>query len=268
MRQVREEFFGYEVVDLLVAANAYAAWNEWMGGHMRVALEYCEASLQVARGIGHAFSRALSLSFAAWFHQFRRDAVRTRACATEAIALSSELGLQMWIGWNHVLLGWAMLSEDRPGEARALIRQGLREWRATGSELGVSYFLTILAEAEARAGQVEAGLEALIEAQQFVYSSGERFWLPELLRQRALLLEQTGAPAAQVVQTLLEACDEAARSGSRMLELRVLLGLYQRQQGAERESARRAALTLLGQLGEAAEGREVTEARELFSTAA
>ncbi len=265
--EVRAELAGYDVVDLFVAVHAYGAWNEWMRGNSQQALAHSETSLRTARDIGHAFSRALSLSFAAWFHQFRRDAVRTRACAMEAIALSKELGLQMWIGWNHVLLGWAMLSEGRALEARELIRQGLREWRATGSELGVSYFLTMLAEAEAEAGQVEAGLEALEEAQQFVYSSGERFWLPELLRQRALLLERRGAPAAQVVQTLLEARDEAVRSGARMLELRVLLELYARRQEGLHEEVRGAALTLLSQLGNGAEGRELREARAMLVAA-
>ena len=267
VQQERAEFAGFEVVDLLSTAHAYSAWNEWMMGNPREALAQSEASLRASRNIGHAFSRALSLSFAAWFHQFRRDTVRVRACAMEAMAISKELGLQMWIGWNRVLEGWAMLSEGRAEEARRTMRQGIREWLATGSRLGVSYFLTMVAEAEAASGQVEAGLEALDEAQQFVDSTGERFWLPELLRHRALLLERSGAPAAQVLQTLREARGEASRSSACMLELRVLRELHSRQQGAAREEVRSAVLALLNQLGEGAEGQEVSEARDLLAVA-
>ena len=264
----RAEFAGYEVVDLIVTTHAYAAWTAWMRGSPREALAHSEASLRAARNIGHAFSRALSLSFAAWLHQFRRDPVRARACAMEGMAVSKELGLQMWIGWNRVLEAWAMLDEGRAGEARELMRQGVREWRATGSKLGVSYFLTLLAEAEAAAGQWEAGLKALDEAREFVDSTGERFWLPELLRQRALLLERRGAPAEQVVRTLREAREEAARSGACTLELRALLELHPRLRGPEREEAREAVRVLSSRLGEDDDGREACDARALLIQAA
>jgi class 3 adenylate cyclase/predicted ATPase len=265
-QQARADFAGYEVVDLLVATHSYSAWNKWMLGRFDEALAHSDEALRIARGIGHAFSRALALSFSAWLHQFRRDVARVKSCTEDALQVAKGLGLQMWIGWNHVLKGWATLQEGRAEEAVVLIRQGISEWRATGSELGVSYFLTMLAEAEGAAGNVEEGLKALAEAEDFIRGSGERFWLPEVRRLCALLREQQGALSVQVEQELLEARREAAQMGAPVLELRALLELYRRKRAPEHEELKQAARGLVDRLSSGAHELDLREARELLAS--
>jgi len=62
------------------------------------------------------------------------------------------------------------------------MQQGLAAYRETGAKLTGPYFLTLLAEAYGKVGQVEEGLSVVAEALAAVDKAGERLWEAELYR--------------------------------------------------------------------------------------
>ena len=78
--------------------------------------------------------------------------------------------------------GWAVARLGAPDDGIAMMRQGLVDWQATGSRLGTSYFLTLLADGQALAGRTQQAVETLAESEKFAVEHGEHFWLPETYR--------------------------------------------------------------------------------------
>ena len=224
----------YDVVDPQVASLSYASWVFWLRGYPERAWALSKDAVSLAQKRAHPFSLVLALSFSAWLHQFCRDPDQASARAQNALELATECGFPFWIGWNEILESWAR-GETKPGEDEAArIRQGLVSWRAQGSELGTTYFLALLAEAHARSGQIDAGLEVLAEAQSMSDKTGERFWLAEQLRLRGELLIRRGAPFRSEAEACFQQSLEVARrQQAKSLELRAAtsLGRFWRSDG-------------------------------------
>src|SRR5262249_34140421 len=72
-----------------VFALSYLAWVLWHLGYPDQARVRCEEALLLARGVAHPFTLAFGLTFAAWFHTFRRDAPATREAAEASMDLST-----------------------------------------------------------------------------------------------------------------------------------------------------------------------------------
>ena len=155
----------------------------WCLGYPDQALERSHQAIIVAQEPLHPFSLAWALTSAAGFvHQFRRERQAVKERAEALIALSTEQGFPVFLARGTIWRGWALAVQGKAGEGVAQIRQGLAAYRATGSELGRSYFLGLLAEAHGIAGQAEEGLAAVAEALAFVDRTAERFYEAELYR--------------------------------------------------------------------------------------
>jgi class 3 adenylate cyclase/predicted ATPase len=212
--------FRYDVVDAWVTGRAYQSWLQWLVGDEQAAMRDSEEAIETARRLGHAFSHALALSFSSWLHQFRGDIDRVRECAAAAIAVSHEHGFEFWLGWNAVLQGWAVSASGNSRAGTRRILEGIKQWRATGSELGKSYFLALLAESHLQSGDFEEGLIVIDEAFQFSEVTGERFWDAELHRVKGELLAGLRQPDAEVAACLDRAIGVARAQGATALLLR------------------------------------------------
>jgi class 3 adenylate cyclase/tetratricopeptide (TPR) repeat protein len=257
---VRSESASYEVVDSYVTAHCYLGWATWMLGEpVRACLE-SDGAVDIAADLGHGFTRALALSFASWLHQFRRDVPATRHRVEQALVISTEKSLEMWVGWGTVMQGWIHGEEGRYALATATMREGIDAWRSTGSELGMSYFFTLLAEAEGLAGNVEAALEAIADAERFAARTQERFYASETLRTKGTLHHLAGDDPAVVKEALLAALHEARRAQATTLAVRAAASLV-RCLGRDYLPALKSALA---ELGTDCRERDVTEAQDLL----
>ena len=134
--------------------------------------------------------------------------------------ISEQHGFGFWLGWGTFMIGWADALSDQPAEGVAQMREGLRVWRDTGSELGQSYFLALLAETTDRVGAMPGGTSLLDEAQSFAKRTDERFWQAELHRLRGeLVLRDTGGPS-EAESHFRRALEVSRAQGARSLELR------------------------------------------------
>jgi class 3 adenylate cyclase len=210
--EVRRAALAYDVVDLKVTGPAYMAWARWARGEADRARADAARAVERADATGHLFSRALARAFASWTHDFCGDFEACRKSAEAVLKLSRENGFAFWVGWAEVL---AAAAEGGP-EAPARIDEGIEDWLATGSAVGLSYFLWLKARALIALG-AEPGAEAALDAAQAdIDRSGEGWWRPEVLRLRAGLRGDSGEAVA-----LLDKALAAARAmGAVALELR------------------------------------------------
>ena len=261
--------------DPKVVCLSQAAWTLWIHGYPERALRRNEEAIALARELSHPYSLAAALGFGAMVPQFYRNAEKTLELADAAVKLSTEREFAYWAAWSRVMRGWALIEGGQPTDGIVEIREGFAVFRATGAGVMVPYFLGLLAEAHAKAGQAREGLIVLAEAQAAVDSSRERWWEPELYRLRGeLTLKQSGEqdPTSENLKAaeeyLLQAINIARRIDAKSLELRATmsLGRLWLEQG-KRAEAHRMLAEVYGWFTEGFETADLREAKVLLKEA-
>jgi predicted ATPase len=120
-----------------------------------------------------------------------------------------------------MLRGWARVMQGHIEEGLAVMREGLAEWRATGSKFHFLHRLARAAEAHLVAGEIDDGLRLIREATD---QSGDCWFAPELHRLKGELLLQAGRPD-EAEGCLDQALKAAREQGARLLELRAAMSL-------------------------------------------
>lgn len=228
--------------DPAVMCKAYGAAALWLLGYPDQARWQSNEAVRMSRDLSPT-SQAVALHFAAVVHQLRREPVRARECAEASGSISAEHGLLFWLAGSSVLIGWALVEEGAAEQGTERLRQGLREWRATGSGTYQTYYLGLLAEALRRHGRAEEALRALDEALDLAGQTGEGMYEAELHRLRGETLlsavsERDAAGVERAAEDFRLALEVARRQKARSLELRaaVSLGRLCQQQGRPAEA--------------------------------
>ena len=124
------------------------------------------------------------------------------------------------------LTHWLAAEEGAAPDGIADMQNALEEYIAQMMTYKEStYFLTIIAESQAKAGLPEAALESLARARQLSDKWGERFWLAEIHRLTGEMQQRLGRPEEAVEAALKEALDVARQQGAKSLELRAATSL-------------------------------------------
>ena len=106
------------------------------------------------------------------------------------------------------------------------MRQGLADYRATGSELARTFFLAELAELYGQAGHAEEGLTVLAEAQTQVRTTEEHWHDAELYRLTGeLTLQQLPDGVGEAEACFHQALDVSRQQEAKSLELRAATSL-------------------------------------------
>jgi predicted ATPase len=163
------------------------------------------------------------------------------------------------------LRGWAAAAQGQHDAGLAELREGIETWRGTGTEIGRTYLLGLLADAHGRAGDVERALAVLDEAIAAMEQSGERLVEAELVRLRGEMLDARQSDGAEADRCLRDALAIARRRGARLLELRVATSLARRWIGrGQRAKARRLLGGIRGSFTEGAGTGDLEAARALL----
>jgi predicted ATPase len=249
-----------------MASRCYAAQALWALGYPEQARQRIDEGLSLAQELPHRFSLAAALVYAAQQHQLRREEPTAQARAEAAISLSTEQGFPHWLAAGTLLRGWALAIQGHAEEGIADLQQGLAAWRAMGAKLGLSWVLPLLAETYGKAGQVEAGLQALTEALALVDQTQERFYAAELYRlQGELLLARSAAHHAEAETRFRHALDVACRQQAKSLELRAATSLSRLwQQQGKRAKAHALLAPIYGWFTEGFDTADLKDARALL----
>jgi predicted ATPase len=208
--------------DPAVCALGHAAWALELSGEPEEASRRSAEALSLARRLGHRFSEAHALLYAARLHQFRGDWETTRDRAEEAAVLAREQGFAQLQAWAAVSGGWAVAESGEAVKGLATLREGVQTLQALGSEEFGTYFLSLLAATLASAGEIGAAVEAVTKAVAAADRSGERFYLAELHRQHGELLLNIGQDRAAATRCFETAAGLARQQGAHGLERRAL----------------------------------------------
>lgn len=211
--------------DPAVCALGHGAWALELAGEPEQADRRSAEAVTLARRLGHPFSEAHALLYAARLHQFRGDWQATRDRSEAAAALARERDFVQLRAWADVTGGWALAESGNVVGGLARVRHGLETIRALGSEDFKTYFLGLLAATLAKAGERAAALAVTAEALDAVERSGERFYAAELHRQRGELLLGTGRDLAEAAGCFERALEIARDQGARALEQRAMRAL-------------------------------------------
>jgi predicted ATPase len=244
----------------------------WLMGYPDQALKKSHEALTLAQEVSHPYSLAMALDFATRLHQFRREWPAVQERAEAMIALSSEQGFALTFAWGTIMRGWVLAEQGQGEEGIAQMRQGLAACRATGAELTRPFYLTLLAEAYGKVGQVEEGLQVLAEALDAVDKSGERFCEAELYRLKGeLTLAQSSVQSLGAsVQTEAAACflkaiEVARKQQAKSWELRAAMSLARLwQQQDKKDEARQMLAEIYGWFTEGFDTKDLQEAKALL----
>jgi predicted ATPase len=174
--------------DPRVVSLLYLCWALWFLGSPEQALRCSTEAIEWGQELAHPFSLAFAWDYAAEVSRLRREARMTQQRAEAAVALCVEQGFPFWAAWGTVMRGWALAEQGKNEEGIAAMCQGLAAYEATGAGMGKTLFLSLLADAYGKAGQPEAGLQALSEAFEFLDKTNERAYEAELYRLKGELL--------------------------------------------------------------------------------
>jgi predicted ATPase len=239
----------------------------WLLGVPDQALARVHDALSLAQDLAHPPSLAYAQFFATVVHQLRCEPQDAGAQAEALVALCITHGFALYLATGLIFRGRALAAQGQPEKAMVQIQQGLVALQATGA-VGIwqPYFLTFLAEATVQAGQLDAGIRLLAEAQTLLESTGERWWEAEVHRLHgALLWRYARADTSQVETCFLQALAVARRQQAKSLELRATTSLAQLwQQQDKRAEAHQLLAEIYGWFTEGFDTADLREARALL----
>ena len=195
-----------------VHSTAWKAHAHWLLGHDDDALSACREAIAAGRDVDHPYSMAVALAYGCVTYQMCHRPADLAETVTELQSLCERYNFAYYREWGLIFDGWS-----RGGAAGiALVRQGIGNLRAAGAFARMPYWLSLLADLLARTGQRDAARATLDAAEVTGKSHDDVWWLPEVLRMRAMYDEddQFALPRLRAAAAL------ASAHGSVALRLR------------------------------------------------
>jgi predicted ATPase len=227
-----------------------------------------EDSLGLALQGGHIPTVALTRHYMIVFAAVRRDLDRATPHAQALLDLGLTHGLPSWHGFAKFTLAWA-LRRDNP-QALVEMRAALTLQREMDFRVEQPLFGTLLAEAEAAAGERDAALATVVEQLAAIEQTGERWFAAEVHRARGeILLNRNPGNTAPTEEAFHTATAIAREQKAKSFELRAALSLAKLYQSGSRPLEAHAILaSALEGFSPTPEFPEIAEARALLAALA
>jgi tetratricopeptide (TPR) repeat protein len=193
----------------------------------RARLPQADAIAEAARSSPHDKAFTLSNSwYIDWAIEGTAAAPIRLKQADKISAISSRHGFLLWSLVSNMLHSWCVAMRDYSADNILAFSRSLSEWRATGCALNGPFFCSLLAEAYAKAGQVQEALEQLAEAMSLIETTQERWFEAEVHRMRGMLFVSKDNFDAAEENYQLALCT-ARRQNAKLWELRAALSIAQ-----------------------------------------
>jgi predicted ATPase len=212
--------------------SSFLAVTLWVLGLPEEAVAQEDWGVAHGKRLNHMYSLAQTNMFRIVRSAFARDwdAVSEIAKETFDVGMRHSFGLPIRMSRFHLAF-CRTLRED----ASADVLNDMHEVLLTRQ--GTNYYplyLLMMAEAQARCGDLTGALDTIAQARSVASSTGERLLKPELLRFHGTLLREIDG--AQAEKLLHAALSEARRQGARGWELRAAVSLAELLASTERTS--------------------------------
>jgi predicted ATPase len=215
------------------------AWTLWISGYPE----------RAARAQAQVFTHAATLNdvfTTGWVHfvagvqldQLFGNVAAVLGHSLILDALLTEHGIKSYEAMAVFYKGWTASSSDELQNGIALMHRGLTLIEAKNAANHIPYFMSLMAQVHARAGDIHSALALCGDAQQRIRRSEEFIWLAELYRIEGEVRRAAGHPTSEVEACLCSALEVSRRQGARMFELRAAVALARlwRDQGRHMEA--------------------------------
>ena len=209
-----------EVVAPAIGCLYYGALSEWhLGG-----IASCQATMVEAISLAKEANDMHALALALW-HSGRlvhceRNPVDVERIAADLIELSTRHNFSYFLPGAAVLRGWARSTSGDTSQGISLIEDGIEDYRATGSMIGLPFFQVLKAEALYLAGRTPEALKEIEEAEILAEKYEVRVWCAEQRRLRGVFLAAIGADETQIEASFCAAIRTAKEQKSTSLAKR------------------------------------------------
>jgi predicted ATPase len=230
--------------DPLAAAEIYDALTLWVLGRTDEALPLADRALADAESAAHAPTMGFVHYFGTLLGLVRgnSEAVATHSQAYAEHVARYDLSAH-WAGFATFFQGWAKRANTAGKSRLAEMRRGLAIFREQGMVYLVPSLEAALAEAEASAGETDAGLRRLDNALAEAERIEQHWYEAEMHRIRAgILLKRDPPDTAAAEQSLQAAIAVAQSQKARSFELRAALSLAKLYRAANRDADAHAVL--------------------------
>ncbi len=185
-----------------IHGRAWSAHAHWLLGDADRAERCAHEAVDRARSLGHPYSLAIALGYAAISFQLLDQPGPMAGATDELGGLAARHGFAYYSEWGELLSGWA--ADDPAGTGR--MERSIDRLRGVGAFCRMPYWLTLLAGRVASRDRARALLDAAVVSAR---SRQDLWWLPEVLRLRASL-----APPPERRRDLAEGLALARAHGS------------------------------------------------------
>lgn len=193
-------------------------------GYPDRALARNNETLAIGRFQREPVTQVFAQLIAGGIHVYRGETAAAIGLTDEAIALCQEYSLVQEAEWARGFRGAAHALAGRTADGIADLRQALDTLKSLRAGVARTMFLSFLAEAYHRAGQVPDGLQAVDDGLAFGEQSHQHGFDAELFRTRGELLRLAGNDAG-AEDSLRAALARAQAQQARSFELRAAAGL-------------------------------------------
>lgn len=215
-----------------VICKAYGALAIWLLGYPEAAQKQSAEAIQMSQALSPN-SQSVALHFAAMVLHLCRDERKSRRYAEACAAIAGEHGFPFWLAGSTVIGGWALAAGGDAQVGIDRLKQGIADWRATGSVTYLTYYFGLLADSLFAKGEPEEALRAIDEGLALVEITDERMVEAELHRLRGLVRQQLAgndpAKLKEAEADFRHALQIASQQDAKSLELRAAISLAQHQ---------------------------------------
>jgi predicted ATPase len=197
-----------------VVCLCYEALCQWHFGEIASCQPTMAEAVSLAKELNETNSLAVAIHFAAYLARCERNPAEVERLAAELIELSTGQNFAIWLACGAIWRGWGRTVSGNTAEGISWIEDGIEDFRATGSILGVPSYLVVKAETLHLAGRTSEALETLKEAEALAQRTEERECFAELHRLRGVFLLAMGADETQIKASFCEAIRTAKEQKS------------------------------------------------------
>jgi predicted ATPase/class 3 adenylate cyclase len=247
--------------DLIIPIGV-ASRTAWQQGRVHVARERMSRAINLARKSHDPYAMAMALHFEGNLHWCLKAPRRVEVIANRLLSLSEEHGLGYASDLARVLLGWAKSELGHAAEGVDLINQALAGFAEAGAKVAITYFLTLLAQAHARAGEAELAFRTVEKA--LAANPQELIWRSFTLTCRGELQLELGQPAMAEAD-FRDAIEMSRSLAHKAWQLRAATSLARLQmRRGDHLAARLTLVPIYSSFGEGFETPDLREARLLL----
>ena len=193
-------------------------------GYIDQARARMDAALSEAHRLDHAYTLAYVLSVVCWVEEVAGAPDEEERRAEALVALSNEHGFLFWSSLGLLHQGRSLTVLGQAQEGLTLLEKGFSLLRATGAVMHTPRALIYLAEAYAKVGRLQEGLNCLAEAAQVTEATDERWSEGGLYQLQGDLFQAAGDRAA-AERSYQQALAVARRQSAKPFELRAASSL-------------------------------------------